>query len=240
VTSRRGRGPLRLLLTCEHADHRVPRPYAKLFRDAQDVLRSHRGWDPGALPLARLLARRLDRPLLVTRWSRLFVEANRSRTNPAIWSRFTRELPPEERARILARYWLPHRHAVEGAVAALLARGDRVLHVAVHSFTPVLDGVARTADVGLLFDSRRAGESRFAREWGEALRAADPALRVRYNYPYLGRADGLSTALRRAHPASRYLGFELELNQARATAPDWRRLGGILADSLALVVRSSR
>ncbi len=226
------RRPLRLVLTCEHADHRIPRAYAGLFDGAEDVVLSHRGWDPGALSLARFLAGKLEQPLLMTRWCRLLVEANRSPTNPGIWSRYTKGLPVEARERILARYWRPHRQAVEEAVAAALARGERVVHVAVHSFTPVMDGVVRNADVGLLFDSRRKHESVFARRWAASLRAHDPALRVRYNYPYLGRGDGLSTALRRRYPPSRYLGFELEVNQARSTAPDWRRLGSVLAASL--------
>ncbi len=225
--------PLRLVLSCEHADHRIPRACASLFVGAEDVVLSHRGWDPGALPLARLLARKLDQPLLVTRWCRLLVDSNRSPTNPQIWSRYTKGLPPEERALILARYWRPHRQAVEGAVAEALAHGERVVHVAVHSFTPVMAGVVRNADVGLLYDSRRRHESVFARRWAASLRAHAPTLRVRCNYPYLGRGDGLATALRHRHPASRYLGFELEVNQARSTAADWRQLGDRLAVSLA-------
>ena len=224
------------MLTCEHADHRIPRAHASLFDGAEDVVLSHRGWDPGALSLARLLARKLEQPLLVTRWCRLLVEANRSPTNPGIWSRYTKGLPAEEREQILVRYWRPHRRAVEEAVTAALARGERVVHVAVHSFTPVMDGVVRNADVGLLFDSRRKHESLLARRWAAGLRAQDPALRVRFNYPYLGRADGLTSALRHRHPPSCYLGFELEVNQARSTAPDWRRLGSVLAASLSGVL----
>lgn len=236
MSRREKRHPLRLVLTCEHADHRIPRAYASLFTGAKDVVLSHRGWDPGALPLARLIARRLEQPLLVTRWCRLLVESNRSPSNPRIWSRYTKALPADERQRVLARYWLPHRKAVESAVGALLARGERVLHVAVHSFTPVMEGVVRNADVGLLFDSRRKHESAMARRWAARLHAHDPALRVRYNYPYRGLADGLTTALRRRHPASRYLGFELEVNQARSTAPDWRSLGSVLAASLSEIL----
>lgn len=46
------RAPLRLVLTCENADHRIPRAYASLFAGAKDVVLSHQGWDPGALSLA--------------------------------------------------------------------------------------------------------------------------------------------------------------------------------------------
>ncbi len=226
-----------LVLTCEHADHRIPRRYAALFAGAEDVLASHRGWDPGALRLARLLARRLERPLLVTHWSRLLVESNRSPSNPRIWSSFTKGLPREERQEILDRYWLPHREDVEAAIRRIVNRGGHVVHVAVHSFTPVIDGAVRNADVGLLFDSRRPREATFARRWGQHLRERALGLRVRFNYPYRGCTDGLAAWLRRRHPAARYVGFELEVNQARSAAPGWREVGEALAASLGEALR---
>ncbi|MCX7063653.1 MAG: N-formylglutamate amidohydrolase, partial [Proteobacteria bacterium] len=163
-----------LLLTCEHGGNRIPRPYAYLFRGAAKLLASHRGWDRGALQLARLLSRELERPLLAVTWSRLFVEANRSPTNRRIWSDFTKALPREERQRILEKWWRPHRQEVERAVADAIARGHRVVHVAVHSFTPVMDGDVRNADIGLLYDSRRKQEAAFSRRWASAMQDIDP------------------------------------------------------------------
>jgi predicted N-formylglutamate amidohydrolase len=232
VTARAARAPAALVLTCEHADHRVPEPYRRLFAGAARVLTSHEGWDPGALRLAHLLARRLGRPVLFTRWSRLLVESNRSPSNPRIWSRFTRELPRAERERILERYWLPHREEVEAAIDRAIARSGRVVHVAVHSFTPVLHGEKRNADVALLYDSARAPEKAFARRWAATLRTHAPGLRVRFNYPYRGATDGLATWLRRRHPAADYAGFELEVSQTLSATPGWRSVGEALAASL--------
>jgi predicted N-formylglutamate amidohydrolase len=220
------------VLTCEHGGNRIPSAYAHLFRGAGTVLASHRGWDPGALTLARLLARDLHWPLLAVTWSRLFVEANRAPTNPRIWSRFTRDLPKVERERILARWWRPHRESVEAAVAAGVARGRRVVHVAVHSFTPELDGAVRNADIGLLYDSRRKREAQLCRRWAATLHGLDPGLRLRYNYPYNGAADGLTTWLRRHYPESRYIGIELEINQALVDAKGWRSFQKHIATSL--------
>jgi len=107
-----------------------------------------------------------------------------------------------------------------------------VLHVAVHSFAPELGGVRRRGDVCFLYDSRRQREAAFFRRWGSLLRQRDPALRVRYNYPYLGRADGLPTWLRQRHPQTRYLGLELEVNQALLTASGRQAIGSALAASL--------
>jgi predicted N-formylglutamate amidohydrolase len=165
-------------------------------------------------------------------WSRLFVEANRAPTNRRIWSSFTKSLPREERRRILAKWWQPHRETVEQAVGADIARGRRLVHVAVHSFTPKLDGVVRNADIGFLYDSRRKDEARLCRNWGAILHELDPNLRVRYNYPYSGAADGLTTWLRLRHPQTRYLGIELEINQALVGGKDWRRFQDNVAASL--------
>jgi len=200
-------------------------------------LRSHRGWDPGALTVARFLSRELGRPLLRVTWSRLFVEANRSPTHPRIWSSFTRNLPKAERQRILERWWRPHRQEVEIAVAAVVARGQRVVHVAVHSFTPELEGEVRNAEVGFLYDSRRSDERGFCRRWALVLRQIAPELRVRFNYPYLGSADGLTTWLRRLHSEQRYLGIELEFNQGMIGTGGWqwfqRQLSVSLRESVA-------
>jgi predicted N-formylglutamate amidohydrolase len=229
-----------LLLTCEHGGHRIPRPYTALFRDAGAVLASHRGWDPGALELARRLARELERPLLAVTWSRLFVESNRTPTNPRIWSAFTASLPREERERILERWWQPHRQAVADAVVQPIAHGQRVVHVAVHSFTPRLDGEVRNADIGLLYDSRRVREAELCRHWASILRVLEPALRVRHNYPYRGAADGLTTWLRRRHPQARYLGVEIEINQALVASSRWRRLQDLIATSLGALMLERR
>jgi len=221
-----------LVLTCEHGGNRIPRPYAHLFQGEDELLESHRGWDPGALTLARLLARELDRPLLAVTWSRLFVEANRAPSNPRIWSRFTGALPRAERERILEEWWWPHRRAVEEAVSAGTADGGRVLHVAVHSFTPELDGQVRNADVTFLYDSRRKGEADICRRWAEILGRLGPELRIRYNYPYRGNTDGLTTWLRRRFPQERYLGIELEFNQALVGGKGWRPFQNRIAESL--------
>jgi predicted N-formylglutamate amidohydrolase len=188
------------------------------------------------LALARLLARSSAPLLAVTR--QLFI-GNRSATNPRIWSRFTKSLPKEERERILERWWRPHRDEVEGAVTKAIARGRRVVHVAVHSFTPELAGVVRDADIGLLYDSRRKREPELCRRWAAILRRLDPELRIRFNHPYSGAADGLTTALRRLHPESRYLGIELEINQAQVGAKCWRRFQKQIAESLRELVPGS-
>jgi predicted N-formylglutamate amidohydrolase len=203
--------PIQLVLTCEHGGADIPRRYAALFgsREARAALETHRGSDLGALAVARKLARSLEAPLVYTTISRLLIDANRSEHHPRALSEWSRALAPLERQSLIAMH-RTHRASVRQTIAQRLGTGARVLHVAVHSFTPVLDGEARNADIGLLYDPSRPLEATLCRKWQALL---GEAVRVRRNYPYRGTTDGLTTALRRSFPSSRYAGVELELGQ---------------------------
>jgi predicted N-formylglutamate amidohydrolase len=169
--------------------------------------------------------------------TRLLVDLNRSPHHPRALSEWTRSLARPDRESLLRRYHAPHRAAVEGDVEELVRRGRRVLHLGVHSFTPVLDGVARGADLALLYDPARPLERGLCSSWAEALARALPRLAVRRNQPYRGASDGLTTWLRRRFPAEAYLGIEIEVNQRHLTAGRRfpREVAEALADCLPLV-----
>jgi predicted N-formylglutamate amidohydrolase len=226
-----------LLLSCEHGGREVPTAYATLFYGLDALLDSHRGWDPGALELGLQMAREFGVPLYAATTTRLLVELNRSLGHAQLFSAVTRPLSSGSRQEIIDRYYRPHRDAVEAEVARHVACGHRVLHIASHSFTPTLDGVARSADVAWLYDPRRAGEVAFSAAWMKALAQRAPALRLRRNYPYRGRGDGLTSLLRKRYPDAHYVGVELEVNQrfvAQGGAP-WDGLREKLIGSLKTV-----
>jgi predicted N-formylglutamate amidohydrolase len=206
-----------LLITCEHGGNRIPVRYQALFAGGSALLQSHRGYDPGALNMARELAHHFRAPLVYATVSRLLVDLNRSIGHRALYSDATRGLSRADRARILARHYVPYRNEVGALVANAIAAGQRVVHIASHSFTPSLDGCVRNADIGLLYDPARHGERALCTNWSELLTSAIAPLRVRRNYPYQGRNDGLTLRLRRQYAASRYIGVELEINQKHLT-----------------------
>jgi predicted N-formylglutamate amidohydrolase len=204
--------PSAVVVSCEHGGNTVPRRYAQLFTSAGRALASHRGYDAGALDLAGRLARRLDAPLVASRTTRLLVELNRSPHHPRLFSEFSQSLDFVERARVLERYYVPFRTELEGRIARRVRGGRQVVHLSVHSFTPRLRGVVRTADVGLLYDPARRLEVSFCKAIQLKIRAVRPRIVVRRNYPYRGNTDGLTTYLRSRFPPSAYLGIELEVN----------------------------
>ncbi|MDP1927067.1 MAG: N-formylglutamate amidohydrolase [Thiobacillus sp.] len=205
--------PDHFLITCEHGGNRIPPRYESVFAGFETLLQSHRGYDPGALTVARELAKALAAPLFVSTTSRLLIDLNRSIGHPRLYSVATRAAPPAARREILDKHYLPYRNKVEAAIVAAVAHGTRAIHLSSHSFTPALDGTIRTADIGLLYDPERRGEVDLCRRWQTELKAIAPELKVRRNYPYAGKSDGFTAYLRRRFPADAYIGIELEINQ---------------------------
>jgi predicted N-formylglutamate amidohydrolase len=151
-------------------------------------------------------------PLIAGEITRLLIDLNRSAERRGLFSEFSRHLPPDLKAR-LRRVHEEHWRRVSGALESCLSRRARVVHVGVHTFTPVLGEEPRDFDVGVLYDPKRAREKELSLAIGDVL--GELGLRVRRNAPYRGVADGMTTAFRRRLPQERYLGLELEFNQER-------------------------
>ena len=226
------------LITCEHGGNRIPAPYGPLFRGQRALLASHRGYDRGALAMARALASSFGAPLVASTVSRLLVDLNRSVGHPRLFSTATRGAPASVRARIVDRHYVPYRMRVECLVSQSIARRRRVVHVSSHSFTPELDGNVRRADVGLLYDPGRHGEVELCARWQASARG-----------PRSGAARPPQLPLRRKRrrpdlaPAPQLRCRGLRRNRARgqpAHRPRWRpavdgaapRAGRVVADGM--------
>ncbi len=234
MVSRRGALNDTFVITCEHGGNRIPAAYRSHFTQHKALLATHRGYDIGALTVAKDLARAFRAPLVTSTVSRLLVDLNRSIAHPRVFSSATRLAPASLRASIVEQHYLPYREQVETLVAQAVSSGQRVIHISSHSFTPELDGKLRTADLGLLYDPARQGEVSLCSRWKASLGDRAPELRVRRNYPYAGKGDGLTRHLRRRFSPRMYVGVELEVNQRivlDAGAP-WIALRRMLVDSL--------
>ncbi len=226
-----------LLLTCEHGGPRVPREYAPLFAKRQWLLHTHRGYDFGALWLARRMAAGLGAPLIWSDVTRLLVDLNRSVGTPTLFSVITRPLDRPTRERIVKAWYDPYRGRVRAHIAQTIAQGRTSIGIGVHSFTPRYHGQIRKADIGLLYDPRRATEVRFCDLWLTALQQADARLTIRRNYPYLGIGDGVPLEFRKRYSPEQYVGITLELNRSLIAKPSKRRLH--IADVLVRSLRAT-
>lgn len=201
-----------LVLSCEHGGNKIPTEFEYLFAGSKSMLKSHCGYDPGTLDLFNYLA-----PLATfsksNSTSRLLIECNRSLHHPSLFSEFSKVLDRGTKNDVVNTYYQPYRSAVQTAIDDQMRRQAQVLHISLHSFVPKLDDEIRVNDIGLLYDPKRQEEKLFCRQFKEKLQKADPSLKIRLNYPYLGSADGFTTYLRKQFPDG-YLGIELEINQA--------------------------
>ncbi|MBR4784246.1 MAG: N-formylglutamate amidohydrolase [Fibrobacter sp.] len=232
---------MKLMLTCEHASNRLPAAFKKFV--PADVQQTHRAYDIGALMLFRKLVK-FAKPEFYSegKFSRLFVDLNRTITNKSVFSEYYGALEDRDKtakssvntaAKMKAQataYWKEYRENVEKFVASSLSSPKRtatkqkhaagkkgaeeadIVHLGIHSFTPVLNGNVRNTDIGILYDPSRPLERTYANVIKDEIKRLYPHMKVRFNYPYKGSSDGLTTALRKKF-GPRYVGIEIEINQ---------------------------
>lgn len=184
--------PGRWLVTCDHASNRVPPDVGggDLGVPPQDMAR-HIAWDVGANGLALALGVLLDGPVISSDFSRLVIDPNRGEDDPTLVMKLydgtiipgNRHVDAAEVERRLATLYRPY----HDALAALAARRQDTVIVAVHSFTPCLRGRdPRPWHVGVLYSD---DDDRLSRRLIDRL-ATETDLCIGDNEPYAGALPG--------------------------------------------------
>jgi predicted N-formylglutamate amidohydrolase len=199
-----------VIFTCEHAGNQVPDRYQSLFEGLDEVLQSHRGWDPGAWPLANYLSKEMEAPLFGCLTTRLLIEANRSPDNPQLFSEYSTPLSRETKEKLIRDIYKPYREQVQQVIEKM---SKPVLHLSIHSFTPIWYGEERKVDIGILFDPSQEIELSFCQQLKNNLHNNLPGLQICYNEPYKGTDDGFTTWLKKQYKKEEYTGIEIEVNQ---------------------------
>lgn len=222
-----GRFPL--LLACDHAGNAVPRALEDLGLPRTELSR-HIGWDPGGLEVGRRLSELLDAPFVAATYSRLVIDCNRWPGGMGSTPEISDGTPvPANRAldeaAIMARanacFW-PYHNAMDDLLDRFAQRGVKPALFVVHSFTPIMRGIQRPWQLGVLWRQ----DTRLARPLLAALHAI-PGLFVGNNEPYSAR-DPVEYTLT-AHGESRDLPHcSIEIRQDlishRAGALHWADL----------------
>jgi predicted N-formylglutamate amidohydrolase len=189
VPGNAGRG---LVLLCDHASNDIPADYGTLGLDPAQLKR-HIAYDIGAAGVTQRLARRLDAPAVLSRFSRLLIDPNRGDDDPTLIMRLSdgavipgnRLLDADERQRRIERFWRPYHAAIDNVIDRCIATGTHPAIVSVHSFTESWKGVPRPWHVGVLWD----GDRRIAEPLLAAFRAEGDLI-VGENQPYPGSYEG--------------------------------------------------
>ncbi|MFC4351124.1 N-formylglutamate amidohydrolase [Fodinicurvata halophila] len=176
-----------VLIFCDHASRHIPESYAGLGLDGSALAR-HIAWDIGVADVAPFLARMLDAPTLLAGFSRLVIDPNRHLESQGSIPEISDETPvpgnrnlgKECRQQRVDAFFKPYHAAVARMIEAQLAKGVRPLLVFLHSFTPIMEGVRRPWQIGVLWNE----DERLARPVIEGFRAQ--GCTVGENEPYSG------------------------------------------------------
>jgi predicted N-formylglutamate amidohydrolase len=210
------------LLVCDHASNRIPARLSCLGLPAHELAR-HIGWDIGAWEVSKIVAAALDAFLVGQAYSRLVIDCNRPPSNPTSIpeiSEATRVpgnigLDDEQRVSRVREVFQPYHDRITGI---LDARGARLTAlVAMHSFTPVYNDVARPWHAGVLFN-QDLGLSRILL----GLLRAEPGLCIGENEPY--SVSDTSDYTAPVHAEARGLPYlEIEIRQDLIEHPAGQR-----------------
>ncbi|MCS6878916.1 MAG: N-formylglutamate amidohydrolase [Geminicoccaceae bacterium] len=228
-----------VLILADHAGNRIPAEFDRLGLPTSELER-HIAYDLGIAPLARELALRLRVPALLNHASRLIIDPNRRPDDAsAIPEQVDGTIVPgnlgldraARRARI-RRFFLPWHRAIAAWIAVRGRAGACPVLLALHSFTPCLEGRHRPWQIGVLW----RGDDRLARPVLAALRARGDLL-VGDNEPYSG-IDAFGFTIEFHAQRTRLPHLMLEIRQdeidTRARAEAWAdRLADLLAPLLA-------
>lgn len=218
-----------VLLLCDHAGRRVPARLGDLGI-SEDALSRHIGWDIGAADLTRRLAQRLDAPAILNHVSRLVVDANRRPLTPASMPAVSdgcvvpgnQALDRAEIDRRLHEHFFPYHRAVARHIGRTRRTGQLPVIIAVHSFTPHMNGEDRPWQVGVLW----RGDRRLAEPVLAALRHRGDLV-VGDNQPYSGFTDfGFTVTFHAQRPGLPHLMLEIRQDEiaTRAAAEVWADL----------------
>ncbi len=224
---------MNIIISCEHGGNRIPKKYLSLFKNKKRILNSHRGWDIGALILAKTVSKNTHSPLYFSDVSRLLIDLNRSLNHPKLFSEFSKSYDKTIRQEIVNEFYIPYRKKIETHIKNANNKSP-IIHLSIHSFTPKLNNIIRHADIGLLYDPTRKTEKEFCNKLRVTLKNNFPDLIIRSNYPYKGSADGLTTYLRKQFNEKSYSGIEIEINQKHIIKnnPIWLMIKNNLGKSL--------
>jgi predicted N-formylglutamate amidohydrolase len=153
----RPHGTSDFVLTADHAGNRIPRALGDLGLDESER-RRHIAWDIGIAAVTEHLSGLIDAPAVLQTYSRLVIDCNRAPGHPtSIPARSeatdvpgNADLDAAARTARQAAIFDPYHRAVADLLGARRAAGRRTVLVAMHSFTPVFHGEARTVEIGVL------------------------------------------------------------------------------------------
>lgn len=178
-----------ILLVCDHASRLFPESLGTMGLDP-GARRCHLAWDIGAGALTESLAASLEATAVLCQYSRLVIDCNRQLMDPGAFLEFgdgvvisgNRNIQQGDKDRRAEEIYWPYHNAVQHQLERFGSLGIQPIFVAIHSFTPVMNGNYRPCEIGILWDTDRVTAEVFIHDFRDA------GYVVGDNEPYSGKA----------------------------------------------------
>ncbi len=178
--------PPNFLIIADHASNRIPPEIEDIGVSPEDM-EKHIAYDIGTELLALRLQSLLKCPAIIADWTRLLIDLNRDPKHPGlvpdasdgITIPYNVAMSAAEKMQRMQLYFAPYHQRISQEIDRL----ENPFLLALHSFTPVMDGFARPWDIGFLWNSQDTLSLRAAKIMAES----EPRLAIGLNQPYSGK-----------------------------------------------------
>lgn len=224
---------LPVLITCDHASRRIPKSLGTLGLSAADR-KKHIVFDHGTEHIGQYLSKKLDATAVIAEYSRIVTDLNRGIDHPDIMRTVSdhievpgnKNLTAAQKRQRLNELYRPYHKQIDKQIKRFLKRDVSPLFLAIHSLTPVMNGVKRPWDICLMWNKDEKTAQTFIRN----LKARYPKLKIGENVPYTLKAKGGVGWNTVGHHAEGnnlpYIAVEFrqDLVDTRAKAEKWGRI----------------
>ena len=220
------------VIVCDHASNRIPRGLKDMGLK-KNLLKKHIGWDIGAEEASLHISRALDMPVILAEYSRLVTDLNRAphhaecmaETSDHIKIPANAALSKKDRERRLKEIYWPYQNKIGKLLDRFVSKRQVPLLLAIHSFTPEMDGAKRPWHVSLLWNR----EEKIAKQVVKAIRKNHPDLLVGENQPYTLSGERFTGSTVWRHAEERglpyvFVEFRQDLVDTKAKAVYWAEI----------------
>ncbi len=183
-------GKSQFIFLCDHASNFIPDEYDNLGLSEKERL-DHITWDPGSLKVSQILSKKLDAPIIHSTISRLVIDVNRRHDAKDLMPQISENtkildnenIDENERERRIKIYHTPYHDAISTLLDKRQKAGAEIILIAMHSFTPIYNGVSRPWEIGFI----PCQDEDFTKQLFLNIKENNPKMNVGWNKPYAAK-----------------------------------------------------
>lgn len=236
VSVRNPKSLIPVVIACDHASRRIPKSLGTLGLSAKSR-KENLAWDHGTKDIGLYLSKKLGATAVIAGYSRIVIDLNRGLDSPDLIRAMAvsgptpvpgnKDVSAAARRQRIKEIHTPYHDTVAKQVDRFLKRGVPPLFLAIHSLTPVMNGVRRPWHLCLMWNK----EEKLAKKFIANVKKQNPGMKIGENVPYSlkGGAGSIGWNTISHHAESQGLPyiaveFRQDLVDTKAKAEKWAKI----------------